>query len=51
MPTKTQRIDVTIVEDDEEIRANLTDCKVANPLFRLSQSCADGEGPLMDFPD
>lgn len=43
-------IQVAIVEDDEEIRANLTHRIGGNPAFRLLGSYADAEAAITDLP-
>jgi DNA-binding NarL/FixJ family response regulator len=49
-PTKVKPILVAIVEDDEEIRENLTLRISSNPLFRLLKSYPDAESALADIP-
>ena|SRR5258708_5433553 len=44
-------IQVAIVEDDEEIRANLAHRIAANRAFRLVQSYADAESALAELPN
>lgn len=43
-------IRVAIVEDDEEIRANLAHRIGSSPSFRLLQTCSSAESALKDFP-
>jgi DNA-binding NarL/FixJ family response regulator len=43
-------IQVAVVEDDEEIRANLTHMIGTNPAFRLAGCYGDGEAALADLP-
>src|ERR1700722_19444167 len=43
-------IRVAIVEDDEEIRANLTHRIKGGAAFRLLCSCADAESALAELP-
>jgi DNA-binding NarL/FixJ family response regulator len=44
------QIQVAVVEDDDEIRANLTHMIGTNPAFRLAGCYADGEAALADLP-
>jgi DNA-binding NarL/FixJ family response regulator len=46
----TAPIQVAIVEDDEEIRANLAHRISSNASFRLLRSCASGEAALAELP-
>jgi DNA-binding NarL/FixJ family response regulator len=46
----TVPIRVAIVEDDEEIRASLTERIGGNDGFRLVRSCPDAESALADLP-
>ncbi len=48
VPTVT--IQVAIVEDDDEIRASLTDRIRSSNSFRLVRTCADAESALADLP-
>jgi DNA-binding NarL/FixJ family response regulator len=50
MPPKVKPIQVAIVEDDDEIRENLTHRISASPLFRLLKSYPDAESALLDIP-
>ncbi len=43
-------IQVAIIDDDEEIRANLTHHISGNPAFRLTQSHPDAESAISDLP-
>jgi len=47
---ETKLIQVAIVEDDDEIRANLGHRIGSNPGFRLLRSYADAESALADLP-
>src|ERR1035438_4230685 len=45
-----KQIQVAIVEDDDEIRANLGHRIGSNPAFRLLRSYGDAESALVDLP-
>ncbi|HWD92496.1 MAG TPA: response regulator transcription factor [Verrucomicrobiae bacterium] len=47
---QTVPINVAIVEDDEEIRANLTHRINGNAAFKLLQTFADGEAAVAELP-
>ena len=49
-PTKVKPIQVAIVEDDDEIRANLTHRFSRTAPFRLVSSYPDAESALADLP-
>lgn len=49
-PVETKLIQVAIVEDDDEIRANLGHRIGSNPAFRLLRSYGDAESALADLP-
>ncbi|SPE59769.1 Two component transcriptional regulator, LuxR family [Verrucomicrobia bacterium] len=49
-PVEKKPIQVAIVEDDEEIRANLAHRIGGSSLFRLIRSYADAESALADLP-
>ena len=49
-PVETKLIQVAIVEDDDEIRANLGHRIGTNPAFRLLRSYGDAESALADLP-
>ena len=48
--TGTARIKVAIVEDDDELRANLSEYVGRFPDFKLVAAFADGEAALADLP-
>lgn len=50
VPAKSKPIQVAIVEDDEEIRANLSHRIAGNASFRLLRSYPDAESALVDLP-
>jgi DNA-binding NarL/FixJ family response regulator len=50
MPTKPKTIQVSIVEDDEEIRANLTHRISRSASCHLLRSYPDAESALLDLP-
>jgi len=43
-------IEVALVDDDEEIRANLAHRIASSRAFRLVRTCADAESALADLP-
>jgi len=47
---ETKLIQIAIVEDDDEIRANLGHRIGSNPAFRLLRSYGDAESALADLP-
>jgi DNA-binding NarL/FixJ family response regulator len=50
VPAKSKPIQVAIVEDDEEIRANLSHRIAGSALFRLLRCYPDAESALVDLP-
>jgi DNA-binding NarL/FixJ family response regulator len=48
--TNAAPIKVAIVEDDDELRANLTDYVGRFPDFKLAAAYADAEAALEDLP-